>query len=63
MQVVVAFEEAGAGGSDEGLEERGRAGSGRYAEMGCADVSDEAFEVTDLGKGMLVPRARIESRR
>lgn len=60
MQVVVALEEAGAGGGDEGLEERGWAGRGCEAETGGADVSDEAFEETDLGEEMLVPRARIE---
>lgn len=49
MQVVVALEEAGAGGCDEGLEEGGWAGVGREAEKGGADVSDEAFEETDLG--------------
>lgn len=49
MQVVVALEEAGAGGRDEGLEEGGWARGGREAEEGGADVSDEAFEQTDLG--------------
>ena len=48
MQIVVAFEEAGAGGDDEGLEEGGGAGSGGKAETGCADVGEETFEQTYL---------------
>ncbi len=54
VQVVVAFEEAGAGGGDEGLKERGGAGGSRHAEAGCAEVGEEAFEQTDLGRGVLV---------
>lgn len=43
MQVVVAFEEPGAGGGYEGLEERRGAGSGGQAEAGCAALGEEAF--------------------
>ena len=48
MQVVVAFEEAGAGCCDEGLEEGGWARGGREAEAGGTEVDEEAFEETDL---------------
>ena len=48
MQVVIAFQEARAGGCDEGLEEDGWAGSGCEAETRCAEVGEEAFEETDL---------------
>ena len=57
MQVVVALEEAGAGGGYEGLEERRWARSGCQTETGCAEVGEEAFEETDLGS-MSVERAR-----
>ncbi len=58
MQVVVAFEEAGAGGGDEGLEERGGAGGRRDAEARGAEVGEEAFEQTELGRRMLARTGR-----
>ena len=50
MHVVVAFQRAGAGGGDEGLEEGGGAGVCRDAETGCAEVGEEAFEEANLRK-------------
>ena len=43
MQVVVAFQEAGAGGCDEGLEEGGWARGGCEAEAGGTEVGEKAF--------------------
>ncbi len=62
VQVVVAFEEAGAGGGDEGLEERRGAGGGCQAEARGAEVGEEAFEQADLGGRMLVEIARTGGR-
>jgi len=49
MKVVVAFEEAGAGGCDHGLEEGGGPLLGGKADAGGANMGEEAFEEADLG--------------
>lgn len=48
VEVVVAFEEAGAGGGDEGLEEGGWAWVGGEAEAGGREVGEEAFDEADV---------------
>ena len=48
MQVVVAFEESGAGGGDEGLEQSRRARDSRQAEAGRAKVGKKALQKPDL---------------
>ena len=49
MQVVITFEEPGARGGYERLEECGGAGIGGQTEARCAQVGKEAFQETNLG--------------
>lgn len=53
VEVVVAFEEGGAGGGDEGAEEGGGAEVGGEADAGGAEVGEEAGEEADL-EGVLI---------
>jgi len=48
VEVVVAFEEAGAGGGDHGLEESGGANIGGEADARGAEMGKETFEQTEL---------------
>lgn len=58
MQVVITFEEPGARGGYERLEECGGAGIGGQTEARCAQVGEEAFEETNLGSLLSVWRIR-----
>ena len=54
MQVVIAFEEPGARRGYERLEECGGAGIRGQTEARCAQVGEEAFQETNLGRRLSV---------
>ena len=48
MEIVVAFEEAGAGGCDDRLEEDSRTSFGSYTHTRGTKAGEEAFEEAEL---------------